>query len=162
MAELLLELFSEEIPARMQRQAAEELRRLLSEGLKARGLAMGEARAFATPRRLAVIAEGVPEASPRVVEERKGPRVNAPPQAIAGFIKSAGLTSIREAEIVADGKKGEFYLVRSERPGLPASEIVAHVVADIAARFPWPKSMRFNRYLKGHRAYAGTSASQGE
>ena len=79
MAELLLELFSEEIPARMQRQAAEELRRLLGEGLKARGLAVGETRAYATPRRLVVIAEGVPEASPRVVEERKGPRVNAPP-----------------------------------------------------------------------------------
>ena len=161
MAELLLELFSEEIPARMQRQAAEELRRLLGEGLKARGLAVGETRAFATPRRLAVIAEGVPEASPRVVEERKGPRVNAPPQAIAGFVKAAGLTSIREAEIVADGKKGEFYLVRSERPGRPASEIVALVVADIAARFPWPKSMRFNRYLKGvHPANAGSSASR--
>jgi glycyl-tRNA synthetase beta chain len=163
MAELLLELFSEEIPARMQRQAAEDLRRLLGEGLKARGLAVGETRAYATPRRLAVIAEGVPEAAPRVVEERKGPRVNAPPQAIAGFVKAAGLTSIREAEIIADGKKGEFYLVRSERPGLPASEIVARVVADIAARFPWPKSMRFNRYLKGagHRTNAGSSASQG-
>jgi glycyl-tRNA synthetase beta chain len=164
MAELLLELFSEEIPARMQRQAAEELQRLLCEGLKARGLAVGEARAFATPRRLAVIAEGVPAASPRVVEERKGPRVNAPPQAIAGFIKSAGLSSISEAEIVADGKKGEFYLVRSERPGRPASEIVAHVVAEIAVKFPWPKSMRFNRYLRSavHHASAGLSASQGD
>jgi glycyl-tRNA synthetase beta chain len=164
MAELLLELFSEEIPARMQWQGAEELRRLLSEGLKARGLAVGEARAFATPRRLVAIVEGVPEASPRVVEERKGPRVNAPPQAIAGFIKSAGLSSIREAEIVADGKKGEFYLVRSERPGRPASEIVAHVVAEIAVRFPWPKSMRFNRYLRSaaHNAGAGLSASQGD
>jgi glycyl-tRNA synthetase beta chain len=164
MAELLLELFSEEIPARMQRQAAEELRRLLGEGLKARGLVVGETRAYATPRRLAVIAEGVPEASPRIVEERKGPRVNAPPQAIAGFVKAAGLTSIREAEIVADGKKGEFYLVRSERPGRPASEIVAHVVADIVARFPWPKSMRFNRLLRGaaHHTNAGSSAFQGD
>src|SRR5262245_40848194 len=91
MAELLLELFSEEIPARMQGRAAEDLRRLVTEGLKAQGLAAGEAKAYATPRRLALVVEGVPERSPDLSEERKGPRVNAPEQAIAGFLKSAGL-----------------------------------------------------------------------
>ena len=91
MAELLLELFSEEIPARMQARAAEDLRRLVTEGLKAQGLEAGEAKAFATPRRLTLVVEGVPAKSPAVSEERKGPRVDAPEQAIAGFLKAAGL-----------------------------------------------------------------------
>ncbi|HEY1244115.1 MAG TPA: glycine--tRNA ligase subunit beta [Hyphomicrobiaceae bacterium] len=143
MAELLLELFSEEIPARMQGRAAEDLRRLVTDGLKAQGLEAGEARAFATPRRLTLMVEGVPAKSPDISEERKGPRVNAPEQAIAGFVKSAGLRSIKDAEIVKDDKKGDFYVVRVEKPGRAAKEVVAEVVPAVAARFPWPKSMRW-------------------
>ncbi len=143
MAELLLELFSEEIPARMQARAAEDLRRLVTEGLKAQGLAAGEARAYATPRRLALVVEGVPAKSPDVSEERKGPRVNAPEQAIAGFIKSAGLDSIRDAHVVKDEKKGDFYVVRIAKPGRAAKEIIGEVVPAVAAKFPWPKSMRW-------------------
>ena len=143
MAELLLELFSEEVPARMQARAAEDLKRLVTEGLKAQGLAAGEARAFATPRRLTLVVEGVPATSPDLSEERKGPRVNAPEQAIAGFVKSAGLRSIKDAQIVKDDKKGDFYVVRIEKPGRTAREIVAELVPAVAARFPWPKAMRW-------------------
>ena len=143
MPELLLELFSEEIPARMQSRAAEDLRRLVTEGLAAQGLAVGEAKAYATPRRLALVVEGVPPKSPDVSEERKGPRVNAPEQAIAGFLKSAGLKSIGEAQVVADPKKGDFYVARIDKPGRRAGEIIAEVVPAVASRFPWPKSMRW-------------------
>ena len=143
MAELLLELFSEEIPARMQGRAAEDLRRLVTEGLKAQGLEVGEARAYATPRRLALVVEGVPETSPDLSEERKGPRVNAPEQAIAGFLKSAGLKSIKEATVVKDEKKGDFYVVKVDKPGRAAKDIVAEVVPAVAGKFPWPKSMRW-------------------
>ncbi len=143
MAELLLELFSEEIPARMQGRAAEDLRRLVTEGLKAQGLEAGEAKAFATPRRLTLVVEGVPAKSPDISEERKGPRVNAPEQAIAGFVKSAGLASIKDATVVKDEKKGDFYVVRVEKRGRAAKEIVAEVVPAVAAKFPWPKSMRW-------------------
>ncbi|MGE0848728.1 MAG: glycine--tRNA ligase subunit beta [Hyphomicrobiaceae bacterium] len=143
MAELLLELFSEEIPARMQGRAAEELRRLVTEGLKAQGLGVGEAKAFATPRRLTLLVEGVPAKSPDVSEERKGPRVNAPEQAIAGFLKGAGLASIKDAQVVKDEKKGDFYVARIEKPGRKAGDIVAEVVPAVASKFPWPKSMRW-------------------
>ena len=143
MPELLLELFSEEIPARMQGRAAEDLKRLVTEGLKAQGLEAGEAKAFATPRRLTLVVEGVPAKSPDISEERKGPRVNAPEQAIAGFLKSAGLKSIKEAEVVKDDKKGDFYVVKVEKAGRAAKEIVAEVVPAVAAKFPWPKSMRW-------------------
>jgi glycyl-tRNA synthetase beta chain len=143
MAELLLELFSEEIPARMQARAAEDLRRLVTEGLKAQGLAAGEAKAYATPRRLTLVVEGVPAKSPDLSEERKGPRVGAPPQAIAGFVKSAGLKSIEDATVVKDDKKGDFYVVKVEKPGRPAKEIVGEVVPAVAGKFPWPKSMRW-------------------
>jgi glycyl-tRNA synthetase beta chain len=143
MAELLLELFSEEIPARMQGRAAEDLKRLVTEGLKAQGLEAREAKAFATPRRLTLVVEGVPAKSPDISEERKGPRVNAPEQAIAGFVKSAGLKSIKEAQIVKDDKKGDFYVVKVEKPGRAANEIVAELVPAVVARFPWPKAMRW-------------------
>jgi glycyl-tRNA synthetase beta chain len=148
MPELLLELFSEEIPARMQARAAEDLKRLVTEGLKAQGLGAGEARAYATPRRLTLVVEGVPAKSPDLSEERKGPRVNAPEQAIAGFLKSAGLKSIKEAQVVKDDKKGDFYVVRIDKPGRAAKEIIGEVVPAVAAKFPWPKSMRFNRFIK--------------
>src|SRR5262245_48371999 len=143
MAELLLELLSEEIPARMQGRAAEDLKRLVTEGLGAQGLAAGEARAFATPRRLTLVVEGVPAKSPDISEERKGPRVGAPEQAIAGFVKSAGLRSIKDAQVAKDEKKGDFYVVRIEKPGRAANDIVAELVPATIAGFPWPKAMRW-------------------
>ena len=152
MSELLLELFSEEIPARMQARAGEDLKRLVVEGLKAQGLEAGKAQAFATPRRLTLVVEGVPAKSPGVSEERKGPRVGAPAQAIAGFVKSAGLSSIEEATVVKDEKKGDFYAVKIEKAGRKAGEIIAEVVPEVMVKFPWPKSMRFNRALDGQSA----------
>ncbi len=143
MSELLLELFSEEIPARMQARAAEDLRRLVADGLRAGGLEIGEAKSFATPRRLALVVEGVPAKSPAIAEERKGPRVGAPEQAVAGFLKAAGLRSIKDAEIVRDEKKGDYYVARTEKPGRKAADIVAEVVPAVMAKFPWPKSMRW-------------------
>ena len=143
MSELLLELFSEEIPARMQARAAEDLKRLVVEGLKAQGLDVGEAQAFSTPRRLTLAIEGIPAKSPGVSEERKGPRVGAPEQAVLGFLKSAGLKSIGEATVVTDPKKGDFYVARIEKAGRAAAEIIAEVVPDVMRRFPWPKSMRW-------------------
>jgi glycyl-tRNA synthetase beta chain len=159
MAELLVELFSEEIPARMQGRAAEDLQRLFTEGLRVEGLAASSATAFATPRRLSLIVEGVPAQSPDLVEERKGPRVNAPEQAIAGFVKSAGLKSISDAQVVRDEKRGDFYVIRSEKPGRSASVIIAQVLTETVAKFPWPKSMRFNRYLKSGSLHTDGSAS---
>ena len=143
MSELLLELLSEEIPARMQARAAEELQRLVVEGLAAEGLAVGRAMAFATPRRLALAVTGVPAKSPAVSEERKGPRVGAPEAAVQGFLKSVGLATLAEADIAKDPKKGDYYIARIEKPGRPAPEIIAKVIPDVLARFPWPKSMRW-------------------
>ena len=143
MSELLLELFSEEIPARMQVKAADDLRRLVIEGLKARGLETGEARSFSTPRRLTLVIDRVPAQSPAISEEKKGPRVGAPEQAVAGFLKSAGLASLNDAEIVKDEKKGDYYAAKIEKPGRAAPEIIAETVADVMAKFPWPKSMRW-------------------
>lgn len=147
MPELLLELFCEEIPARLQARGCEDLRRLMVDGLKARGLSVGEARAFATPRRLALVIADVPKQSPAVSEERKGPRVGAPEQAAQGFLKAAGLKSIDEAEIIQDAKKGDYYLARIEKPGRPAPQIIAEVLGETILSFPWPKTMRFNRTL---------------
>ncbi|WP_072371356.1 glycine--tRNA ligase subunit beta [Hyphomicrobium sp. NDB2Meth4] len=147
MSELLLELFSEEIPARLQVRASEDLRRLMVDGLKAKGLEVGDARAFATPRRLTLVIADVPKKSPAISEEKKGPRTNAPEQAVQGFLKSAGLASIDEATIVKDEKKGDFYLARIEKPGRAAGEIIAEVLRDTILNFPWPKTMRFNAKL---------------
>jgi glycyl-tRNA synthetase beta chain len=143
MSELLLELFSEEIPARMQVRASEDLKRLVTDGLKARGLATGEARVYSTPRRLTLVIENVPAKSPAISEEKKGPRTNAPEQAVAGFLKSAGLAKIEDAEIVKDEKKGDYYVARIEKPGRDATDIIADVVTETLAKFPWPKSMRW-------------------
>lgn len=143
MSELLLELFSEEIPARMQVRAAEDLRRLVTEGLKAHGLAVGEAQGYATPRRLTLVVAGVPSKSPAVREEKKGPRVGAPDAAIQGFLKGAGLASIGDAQIVADAKKGDYYVAKIEKPGRAATEIIAEVIPAALSKFPWPKSMRW-------------------
>ncbi len=147
MSELLLELFSEEIPARLQARAGDDLRRLMVEGLKARGLEVGEARSFATPRRLTLVIDDVPAKSPAVAEERKGPRVGAPEQAVQGFLKAAGLQSLDEAQIVTDEKKGDYYLARIEKPGRAAGEIIAEALRETIVGFPWPKTMRFNRPL---------------
>lgn len=143
MSELLLELLSEEIPARMQARAADDLKRLVVDGLKTRGLEVGEARAYSTPRRLTLVIENVPAGSPAISEEKKGPRVGAPEQALQGFLKSAGLASVNEATVVKDEKKGDYYVARIEKPGRAAPEIIAETVTDVAARFPWPKSMRW-------------------
>jgi glycyl-tRNA synthetase beta chain len=143
MAELLLELFSEEIPARMQTRAAEDLRLMVTEGLASEGLAQGEARSFATPRRLTLVVEGLAAKSADVTDERKGPRVGAPEAAIQGFLRGSGLASIAEAEVVSDPKKGDYYLARISKPGRKASDIVPEVVTQTIAKFNWPKSMRW-------------------
>ncbi|MGZ5849748.1 MAG: glycine--tRNA ligase subunit beta [Methyloceanibacter sp.] len=142
MAELLLELFSEEIPARMQARAAEELARFLGDALKEAGLNFETIRGFATPRRLTVVIDDLPARSPDVSEEKKGPRVGAPDPALQGFLKSAGLASIDQAETRAD-KKGDFYVALIERPGRSTAEVVATIVPAIVGAFPWPKSMRW-------------------
>ncbi len=143
MPDLLLELFCEEIPARMQPRAADDLRKLVTNAMVDAGLTYEAARAFATPRRLALSVTGVPVKSPDTAEERKGPRVGAPEQALAGFLKAAGLDSVDQAEVVEDPKKGAFYVARTKRAGRPAPEIIAEALPEVIRRFPWPKSMRW-------------------
>ena len=143
MPDLLLELFSEEIPARMQAQAAEDLRRLVTGGMVDAGLTYEGAKAFATPRRLALTVHGVTARSRDVREERKGPRVGAPEKALEGFLRAAGLASIEEANVQSDPKKGDFYVAIVEKPGRPAEEIIAELVPEVIRSFPWPKSMRW-------------------
>jgi glycyl-tRNA synthetase beta chain len=143
MPELLLELFSEEIPARFQAKAGDDLQRLLTTALVDAGLTYEGASAFATPRRLALTVQGVTARSADVREERKGPRVGAPEQALKGFLKAAGLASVDEASIQSDPKKGEFYVAVIERPGRPADEIISEILPPLIRDFPWPKSMRW-------------------
>ena len=143
MPDLLLEFFSEEIPARMQARAAEDLKKLVTDRLVEAGLVYEGAKAFATPRRLALSVHGIPVKQPDVREEKKGPRVGAPEGAIAGFLKSAGLKSIGDAKIEKDAKKGDFYIAIVEKPGRAAIEVIAEIVPDIVRHFPWPKSMRW-------------------
>ena len=142
MPDLLLEFFSEEIPARMQPRAIEDLRKLVTDRLVASGLVYEGAKAFATPRRLALSVHGVPARQPDIKEEKKGPRLGAPENAIAGFLKGAGLKSIKEAKVQPD-KKGDFYVAVIDRPGRPAIEVIAEVIPEVARTFPWPKSMRW-------------------
>jgi len=143
MPDLLLELFSEEIPARMQRQAADDLKRLVTNALVERNLLYEGAQSFVTPRRLTLHVVGLPAAQPNLREERKGPRVGAPDAAIQGFLKSAGLKRIEEARIEADPKKGEFYVAVIEKPGRETGEAIAEIIPAIIRSFPWPKSMRW-------------------
>jgi glycyl-tRNA synthetase beta chain len=143
MPDLLLELFSEEIPARMQAKAREDLKRLVTERLVDAGLTYEGATAFATPRRLALAIEGIPARQPDLNEERRGPRVGAPAAAIAGFLKGAGLQSISQARIATDSKKGDFYVALIEKPGRPAIEVIAEILPEVIRGFPWPKSMRW-------------------
>jgi glycyl-tRNA synthetase beta chain len=143
MPDLLLELFSEEIPARMQRQAAEDLKRLVTGALVERNLLYEGAQSFVTPRRLTLHVVGLPAAQPDLREERKGPRVGAPDAAIQGFLKSAGLKRIEDATIVTDPKKGEFYVATIEKPGRETKDAIAEIIPAIIRSFPWPKSMRW-------------------
>jgi glycyl-tRNA synthetase beta chain len=143
MPDLLLELFSEEIPARMQRRAAEDLKKLVTNALVERGFPYEGAKAYATPRRLALNVVGLPAKGRDVREERKGPKVGAPDNAVQGFLRSAGLASIDQARIEKDPKKGEFYVAVIERPGRPTPEVLSEVLPGILKNFPWPKSMRW-------------------
>ncbi|MBM1172626.1 glycine--tRNA ligase subunit beta [Microvirga arabica] len=143
MPDLLLELFSEEIPARMQRRAAEDLKKLVTDALVERGFLYEGAKAFATPRRLALHIAGLPVKGQDVREERKGPRVGSPDAAIQGFLKGAGLASIEQAKIESDPKKGEFYVAIIEKPGRSTPDVLAEILPGIIKTFPWPKSMRW-------------------
>jgi len=142
MPDLLLEFLSEEIPARMQARAAEDLRKLVTDRLVAAGLVYEGAKAFATPRRLALSVHGIPARQPDIKDEKKGPRVGAPENAIAGFLKAAGLKSIKDAKIQPD-KKGDFYVAVIEKQGRRAIDVIAEIIPDVVQTFPWPKSMRW-------------------
>lgn len=145
MPDLLLELRSEEIPARMQRKAAGDLRKLVTDALVDAGLTYEGAQEYWTPRRLTLDIRGLTAKSADLKEERKGPRTDAPEKAIEGFLRGAGLTSIDQAKIVADPKKGEFYVAIIEKPGRAAEAIIADVMPGIIRDFPWPKSMRWGK-----------------
>lgn len=142
MPDLLLELFSEEIPARMQAKAADDLRRMVTDKLVAEGLVYEGAKAFATPRRLALTVHGIPARQPDLKDERRGPRVGGPEPAIQGFLKATGLSSLSEAKIQSD-KKGDFYIALIEKPGRAAIDVIAEMLPVIIRTFPWPKSMRW-------------------
>jgi glycyl-tRNA synthetase beta chain len=143
MPDLLLELFSEEIPARMQRKAAADLQKLVTDALVDAGLVYEGAKAFATPRRLALTVHGIPAHSPDLKEETKGPLVGAPDAAIQGFLRKTGLASIGQAKIQNDKKKGDFYVAIVEKHGRAAEDVIAEVVPKIVRSFPWPTSMRW-------------------
>lgn len=143
MPELLLELFSEEIPARMQRKAAEDLKKAVTNALVDAGLVYESAKAFVTPRRLALTVTGVPARSPDTREEKKGPRVGSPQQAIDGFLKAAGLTSIEQAKVETDPKKGDFFVAHIEKKGADAEDILALLLPKVITGFDWPKSMQW-------------------
>jgi glycyl-tRNA synthetase beta chain len=143
MPDLLFELFSEEIPARMQAKAADDLRRMVTDRLVAEGLVYEGAKAFATPRRLALTVHGIPARQSDLKEERRGPRVGGPDAAIAGFLKATGLASIDEAKIQRDPKKGDFYVALIEKPGRATLDVLADMLPVIIRTFPWPKSMRW-------------------
>jgi len=141
MPDLLIELFSEEIPARMQARAADDLKKRVTDGLVEAGLTYAGAAGFATPRRLVLAIEGLLGESPNIREERKGPKVGAPDKAIEGFLRGAGLTRDQLEE--RDTPKGAVYFATIEKAGRPAAEIVAEVLEATIRNFPWPKSMRW-------------------
>jgi glycyl-tRNA synthetase beta chain len=171
MPDLLLELFSEEIPARMQRQAAEDLKRLVTNALVERNLLYEGAQSFVTPRRLTLHIVGLPAAQAHSHEERKGPRVGAPEAAIQGFLKSAGLSRIEDARVETDPKKGQFYVALIEKPGRDTKDAIAEIIPAIIRSFPWPKSMRWGagsakpealRWVRPLRGIVCTLATQHE
>jgi glycyl-tRNA synthetase beta chain len=141
MAELLLELLSEEIPARMQARAAADLAQLVGDGLAKQGLTFKAPQAYVTPRRLALVIEDLPEATPDISEERRGPRVGAPEAALEGFLKGAGVT-LEQCE-QRDTGKGVFYFAVIAKSGRPTPDVIKEVVEQTLAAFPWPKSMRW-------------------
>ena len=143
MPDLLLELRSEEIPARMQRKAAADLKKLVTDALVEAGLTYEGAREYWTPRRLTLDIRGLTARSADQREEIKGPSTKAPEQAVQGFLRKAGLSLVEEAQVVSDPKKGEFYVAVLSKPGRPAEEIIADVMPGIIRNFPWPKSMRW-------------------
>src|ERR1700682_896988 len=143
MPDLLFELFSEEIPARMQAKAADDLRRMVTDKLVAEGLVYEGAKAFATPRRLTLTVHGIPVRQSDLKEERKGPRVGGPEAAIAGFLKATGLSSLDQAKIQRDPKKGDFYIALIEKPSRATLDVLAEMLPVIIRTFPWPKSMRW-------------------
>jgi glycyl-tRNA synthetase beta chain len=165
MPDLLLELLSEEIPARMQARAAEDLKRLVTDALVEQGLVYEGAKAFATPRRLTLVVGGLPARQPDRHEERKGPRVGAPEKALEGFLKAAGLASIDEA-IVQSDPKGDFYVARIHKHGRAATEVIAEIVPAVIRAFPWPKSMRWGsgtlRWVRPLHSIVATFGSQQE
>ncbi|CBS87556.1 glycine--tRNA ligase subunit beta [Azospirillum lipoferum] len=142
MTELLIEFFSEEIPARMQARASDDLKRLVTDKLAANGLTFTTADAHSTPRRLALVVDGLPERTADVREEKKGPRVGSPEQAVAGFLKSAGLDSLDQCE-QRDTGKGVFYFAVTEKKGRETAEVLAEIIPAAMAELPWPKSMRW-------------------
>lgn len=151
MPELLLEILSEEIPARMQKRAAVDLKRLVTEGLKKARLEFDSAVAYTTPRRLALVVDGLPEQQPDMREERKGPKVGAPDKAIEGFLRSAGLESLDQCE-KRDTGKGEVWFALIERSGARTAQVLPEIINDVLVKFPWPKSMRWgtetNRWVR--------------
>lgn len=166
MPELLLELFSEEIPARMQRRAAEDLKKAVTNALVDAGLVYEGAKAFVTPRRLALTVTGLPARSPDTREEKKGPRVGSPQPAIDGFLKAAGLTSIDQAKIESDPKKGEFYVAHIEKKGADAESILAGLLPKIITDFQWPKSMQWGHggltWVRPLRAITATFGTEND
>lgn len=166
MPELLLELFSEEIPARLQRKAAEDLKKAVTNALVENGLVYESAGAFATPRRLALTVTGLPPASPDTREERKGPKVGAPEKAVEGFLRGAGLNSVDEAKIQSDPKKGDFYVAVIEKKGAPAIEILKDILPKTVQSFPWGKPMRWGagrlEWVRPLRAVTATFGPEGE
>jgi glycyl-tRNA synthetase beta chain len=146
MSDLLLELFSEEIPARMQAQAAADLKKLVTDALVERGLTYEAAESYVTPRRLTLNIVGLPVRQPDQREEKKGPRVGAPEAAVQGFLKSAGLASLDEARIETDKKGGQFYLAVIERAGAATLDVLAEILPTIIRNFPWPKAMRWGAH----------------
>ncbi|MEO6395371.1 MAG: glycine--tRNA ligase subunit beta [Devosia sp.] len=166
MPELLLELFSEEIPARFQRKAAEDLKKAVTGALVEAGLLYEAARAFATPRRLALTVSGIPVRSPDMREEKKGPRVGAPQAAIDGFLKSAGLASIDQARITSDPKKGDTYIANVEKQGADAPALLAALLPRVIADFPWAKSMQWGNgglnWVRPLRAITATFGADNE
>lgn len=145
MPDLLLELRSEEIPARMQRKAAGDLKKMITDGLVEAGLTYEAAREYWTPRRLTLDIRGVTARSKDVREEIKGPSTKAPEQAIQGFLRKAGLSDVSEAHVHSDPKKGDFYVAHISKPGRAAEEVIAELVPATIRAFPWPKSMRWGK-----------------
>ena len=166
MPELLLELFSEEIPARLQRRAAEDLKKAVTNALVDAGLVYEGTRAFATPRRLALTISGLPARSPDTREEKKGPKVGAPQPAIDGFLRSAGLSSIDQAKVESDPKKGDFYVAQIEKPGADAVDLLSGILPRVMTDFPWAKSMRWGsgsfNWVRPLRAITATFGTEND